>query len=126
MQHRLANSSSPALLSSTLLASPPCPVGPSALPPPQGSELLRDLLAVQVPITLNLAFCEFQASHCPPSEQLVAECGKVRAGGGVGMGWRAGEGGARRGGRRGREKEVSKIKAWMCGGWVAGWHWSKA
>jgi hypothetical protein len=45
----------------------------------QGLALLRDLLAIEVPITLNEAFCEYQLARCPPSEQLTAECDKVRA-----------------------------------------------
>ena len=39
-----------------------------------GSALLRDLLAVQVPITLNAAFCERHRARCAPSEQLEKEC----------------------------------------------------
>ena len=40
----------------------------------QGEQLLRDLLAIQVPITLNAAFCERHLKECPPSTQLKKEC----------------------------------------------------
>ena len=43
----------------------------------QGEELLRDLLAVQVIIELNVAFCERHLVNCPPSEQLQKECAYV-------------------------------------------------
>lgn len=44
----------------------------------QGLELLRDLLSIEVPLTLNEAFCEHHRKHCPKSEELDRECGKVR------------------------------------------------
>ena len=40
----------------------------------QGEERLRDLLAVQVIIELNVAFCEHHLVNCPPSDQLKNEC----------------------------------------------------
>ena len=40
----------------------------------QGEERLRDLLAIQVIIELNVAFCERHLVNCPPSEQLQKEC----------------------------------------------------
>ena len=40
----------------------------------QGEERLRDLLAIQVIIELNVAFCERHLVECPPSEQLEKEC----------------------------------------------------
>ena len=40
----------------------------------QGEELLRDLLAIQVIIELNVAFCQRHLLTCPPSEQLQTEC----------------------------------------------------
>ena len=40
----------------------------------QGEELLRDLLAIQVIVELNAAFCERHLVKCPPSEQLSQEC----------------------------------------------------
>ncbi|KAK9819905.1 hypothetical protein WJX72_003823 [[Myrmecia] bisecta] len=43
----------------------------------QGFELMRDLMAVETIITLNAAFCEHHRAHCPPSEELERECGKV-------------------------------------------------
>ena len=43
----------------------------------QGLELLKDLLSIEVPLTLNEAFCEHHRSHCPKSEELDRECGKV-------------------------------------------------
>ena len=43
----------------------------------QGFELLRDLLTLEVPLTLNEALCEHHRRACPPSEQLGRECGKV-------------------------------------------------
>lgn len=42
-----------------------------------GLELLRDLLSIEVPLTLNEAFCEHHRKHCPKSEELDRECGKV-------------------------------------------------
>lgn len=44
-----------------------------------GLQLLRDLLAVEVPITLNAAFCERHRKVCPPSDELERECGKAEA-----------------------------------------------
>ena len=43
----------------------------------QGEELLRDLLAIQVIIELNVAFCERHLVNCLPSEQLQKECAYV-------------------------------------------------
>jgi hypothetical protein len=43
----------------------------------KGAELLRDLLALQVPITLNAALCERHRAKCPSSEELERECGLV-------------------------------------------------
>lgn len=40
----------------------------------QGEERLRDLLAIQVVIELNVAFCERHLVKCPPSDQLEKEC----------------------------------------------------
>ena len=40
----------------------------------QGEELLRDLLAIQVIVELNVAFCERHQVQCPASEQLEKEC----------------------------------------------------
>ena len=45
----------------------------------QGLELLRDLLTVEVPLTLNAALCEFHRGHCPPSPQLELECSRVHS-----------------------------------------------
>ena len=44
----------------------------------QGLNLLRDLLAAEVIATVNVALCEYHTAHCPASEQLTAECKKVR------------------------------------------------
>ncbi|GAB4816143.1 hypothetical protein N2152v2_003189 [Parachlorella kessleri] len=55
----------------------PHPPAPSTLET-QGLALLRDLLAIEVPITLNEAFCEYLLAHCPASDQLTAECDKAR------------------------------------------------
>lgn len=33
--------------------------------------------ALQVPLTLNVAFCERHRKYCPSSEELERECGKV-------------------------------------------------
>ncbi len=44
----------------------------------QGEELLRDLLAIQVIVELNVAFCERHQVQCPASEQLGKECTYVR------------------------------------------------
>ena len=43
----------------------------------QGEELLRDLLAIQVIVELNVAFCERHLLNCPPSPQLQQECAYV-------------------------------------------------
>jgi hypothetical protein len=43
----------------------------------QGLDLLRDLLAVEPIIILNAAFCEHHVGHCPASEELAIECGRV-------------------------------------------------
>ena len=43
----------------------------------QGMELLRDLLAIEVPITLNAALCERHRAKCPPSDELDRECAIV-------------------------------------------------
>lgn len=40
----------------------------------QGEERLRDLLAIQVTIELNVAFCERHLVNCAPSDQLEKEC----------------------------------------------------
>ncbi|DBA88087.1 TPA: hypothetical protein ACH3X2_005086 [Trebouxia sp. C0005] len=40
----------------------------------KGEELLRDLLAIQVIVELNAAFCERHQVQCPASEQLEKEC----------------------------------------------------
>jgi hypothetical protein len=50
--------------------------GPHTL---QGLELLKDLLSIEVPLTLNEAFCDHHRMHCPKSEELDRECGKVGA-----------------------------------------------
>jgi hypothetical protein len=34
-------------------------------------------LSVEVPLTLNEAFCEHHRKRCPPSDELERECGKV-------------------------------------------------
>ncbi len=52
------------------------PPRPSSLKT-KGAELMRDLLALQVPITLNAALCERHRKKCPPSEELEKECGLV-------------------------------------------------
>ncbi len=39
--------------------------------------LLRDLLSIEVPLTLNEAFCEHHRKRCPASEELERECGRV-------------------------------------------------
>jgi len=52
------------------------PPRPSSLKT-KGAELLRDLLALQVPITLNAALCERHRAKCPPTEELERECGLV-------------------------------------------------
>jgi len=44
----------------------------------QGLELLRDLLTVEVPLTLNAALCEFHRGHCPATAELELECRRVR------------------------------------------------
>ena len=44
---------------------------------PQGLKMLRDLLSIEVPLTLNGAFCEHHLKHCPPSEELLRECNRV-------------------------------------------------
>lgn len=44
----------------------------------QGLELLRDMLTLEVPLTMNEAFCERHRRMCPASPQLEKECGKVR------------------------------------------------
>jgi hypothetical protein len=46
---------------------------------PQGLELLKDLLSIEVPLTLNEAFCDHHRKHCPKSEELDRECSKVGA-----------------------------------------------
>lgn len=43
----------------------------------QGEDLLRDLLSIQVPVELNVAFCERHLTNCAPSEQLTKECTHV-------------------------------------------------
>ena len=43
----------------------------------QGLELLKDLLSIEVPLTLNEAFCDHHRKHCPKSEELDRECSKV-------------------------------------------------
>ncbi|KAL0035276.1 hypothetical protein WJX79_009858 [Trebouxia sp. C0005] len=40
----------------------------------KAKELLRDLLAIQVIVELNAAFCERHQVQCPASEQLEKEC----------------------------------------------------
>ena len=40
----------------------------------QGLHLLQDLLSVEVPLTLNEAFCEHHRRRCPPSDELEREC----------------------------------------------------
>ncbi|KAL4524683.1 hypothetical protein Ndes2526A_g06797 [Nannochloris sp. 'desiccata'] len=52
------------------------PPRPSSLKT-KGANLLRDLLGLQVPITLNAAFCERHRASCSPSEELERECGLV-------------------------------------------------
>lgn len=42
-----------------------------------GTELLRDLMAVEVPITLNAAFCERHRRVCPPSDELEQKCSEA-------------------------------------------------
>lgn len=48
--------------------------------PLQGLELLKDLLSIEVPLTLNEALCEHHHKHCPASDQLDKECTTVRGG----------------------------------------------
>ena len=43
----------------------------------QGLGLLRDLLTIEVPLTLNAALCKFHRSHCPTSPELESECNRV-------------------------------------------------
>lgn len=43
----------------------------------KGFQLLRDLLAIEVPVTLNQAFCEHHRQFCVPSEELERECALV-------------------------------------------------
>ena len=43
----------------------------------QGLKLLQDLLSIEVPLTLNEAFCQHHRVHCPKSEELDRECSKV-------------------------------------------------
>lgn len=43
----------------------------------KGAQLLRDLLAIEVPVTLNAAFCEHHRTKCLPSVELEKECGLV-------------------------------------------------
>ena len=38
----------------------------------------RTLLSIEVPLTLNEAFCEHHRKRCPSSDELNRECGKVR------------------------------------------------
>ncbi|KDD72921.1 hypothetical protein H632_c2730p0, partial [Helicosporidium sp. ATCC 50920] len=59
--------------STGLLPAPPHPDSITTV----SYELLRDLLSIHVPITLNAAFCERFRAKCPDSEQLRAECGKA-------------------------------------------------
>ncbi|KAL4426165.1 hypothetical protein ABPG77_007447 [Micractinium sp. CCAP 211/92] len=42
-----------------------------------GTELLRDLMSIEVIVTLNAAFCERFRRVCPPSDELERECGKA-------------------------------------------------
>jgi hypothetical protein len=44
----------------------------------QGIKLLRDLLSIEVPLTLNQGFCHHHRQRCPKSEELERECAKVR------------------------------------------------
>ncbi|EFN59242.1 hypothetical protein CHLNCDRAFT_138234 [Chlorella variabilis] len=44
-----------------------------------GAALLRDLMSIEVPLTLNVAFCERHRKYCPSSEELERECGKAEA-----------------------------------------------
>ena len=39
--------------------------------------MLRDLLAVEVVATVNVALCEYHQKHCPAAEQMASECAKV-------------------------------------------------
>jgi hypothetical protein len=43
------------------------------------AERYRDLISISVVHTLNAALCEWHTQHCPPSEQLREECGRVMA-----------------------------------------------
>lgn len=45
----------------------------------KGFALLRDLLSIQVPITLNAALCERHQKKCSPSTELETECAKVKS-----------------------------------------------
>lgn len=54
-------------LSSVAVSSPSLRPSSLSLPP------------LQVPITLNAAFCERHRKVCPPSDELERECGKVGA-----------------------------------------------
>ena len=68
---------------SGLFAHPPAPRSFKTT----GVALLKDLMSVQVQITLNAAFCERHRKNCPPSDELERECGKVRCAGGGGGGF---------------------------------------
>jgi hypothetical protein len=72
--HR-ARSSNPRESRKGLFAHPPS----AKLFKTTGEALLRDLMAIQVPLTLNVAFCERHRKVCPPSDELERECGKVSA-----------------------------------------------
>lgn len=44
----------------------------------KGLERLRDLLALEVAITLNEALCLHHRQHCPPSQEMDSRCNEVR------------------------------------------------
>lgn len=44
-----------------------------------GFALLKDLMSVEVPITLNAALCERHQQKCSPSPELERECAKIKA-----------------------------------------------
>lgn len=43
------------------------------------AQLFEDLANIEMVAMLNEAFCEMHHKpYCPPSEELIRECGKVR------------------------------------------------
>ncbi|KAI7838943.1 hypothetical protein COHA_007303 [Chlorella ohadii] len=68
-------SDDPRLTKRGLFAHPPRPSAFNTT----GLELMRDLLAIEVLVTLNEAFCERHRRACPPSDELGRECSKAEA-----------------------------------------------